>query len=210
MKAKFIYTALLAVLFLSANIYSQRRPIELVLGVEGGINIGNFTGTPDPSSSSRTGLIAGASLEIGFTKNFAIQTGLRFIMKGAQTTGDGVVYVDKLNYLEIPALIRADFPLSEVEPYLLAGPVLGINMSANEDQTPNGGTTTTVDISNAISGTDFGLLFGGGVEFKLNKKIDLFAQFGYELGLSNILKNATNQTLKNTGIQLTAGVLFDL
>src|SRR5438876_47225 len=120
MKAKFIYTALLGLLFLSTSIYSQ-HPIELALGVEGGINI-----------------------------------------------------------------------------------------SASEDDTPNGGTTTNTDISTLINGTDFSLLFGAGIEFNLNKRTDLFAQLGYELGLTNILKNVTTRTLKNTGLQITAGAVFDL
>ncbi len=203
-----IFLVLLVSIFITASSYSQ---VKLSIGAEGGINISNFSGTPDPQSSSRTGLIFGANLDIGFGHYISVQPGLRFIMKGASSTGaDGTAFVDKLNYLEIPVLLKATFHLTEVSPYLMAGPILGINMSANEDQTPQGGTTTTTDISQFISGTDFGLLFGGGVGFKIAPKVDLFAQFGYCLGLSNILKNATTSTLKNTGIQLTAGAMFHL
>jgi opacity protein-like surface antigen len=209
MKAKFIYATLLAVMFLSSNVYSQRG-LEIKLGPEAGINIANFSGTPDPNTNTRTGLIFGANLELGFSKNFSVQPGLRFIMKGASSSSAAGTVTDKLNYLEIPVLLKVNFPLTEVLPYLIAGPVLGINMSASEDQTPTGGTTTTVDVSNSISGTDFNLLVGGGVGFRLTKRIDLFAQFAYAFGLSNILKNNTTSTLKNNGIQLTAGAMFDL
>ena len=131
-------------------------------------------------------------------------------MKGASNSSAAGSVSDKLNYLEIPVLLKVTFPLTEVSPYLIGGPVLAINMSANEDQTPTGGTTTTVDVSNDISGTDFDLLVGGGVGFKVAPRMDIFAQFGYSFGLSNILKNSTTNTLKNNGIQLTAGVMFHL
>jgi hypothetical protein len=203
-----IFLVLLISMFITASSFSQ---IKLSIGPEAGINISNFAGTPDPQSSSRTGLLFGADFAIGFGKYMAVQTGLRFVMKGASSTGaNGTAYVDKLNYLEIPLLLKVTFPLTEVSPYLLAGPVLGINMSANEDATPNGGTTQTTDLGPFITGTDFGLLFGGGVAFKIAPKIDLFAQFGYSLGLSNILKNSTTNTLKNNGIQITAGAMFHL
>ena len=210
MKAKFIYTALIAVMFLSANVYSQRA-LELKIGPEAGINIASFSSTPDFAYTTRTGLIIGANFEIGFNKNFSVQPGVRYIMKGAGgSDGAGGTFTTKLNYLDIPVLLKVNFPLSEVTPYLLAGPVLSINMSASQDDTPNGGTTTTTDVSAQVSGSDFGILFGGGVGFAMNKKIDIYAQFGYQLGLSNILKNNTTTTLKNNGIQLTAGVMFDI
>ncbi len=206
MKFKIFLVACLAVLITSTS-YSQ---LKLAIGGEAGINIANFTGTPDPSTSTRTGLIIGADFSMGFTKYIAIQPGLKFIMKGASNSSAAGSVSDKLNYLEIPVLLKVTFPLTEVSPYLIGGPVLAINMSANEDQTPTGGTTTTVDVSNDISGTDFDLLVGGGVGFKVAPRMDIFAQFGYSFGLSNILKNSTTNTLKNNGIQLTAGVMFHL
>jgi hypothetical protein len=208
MKARIIYAVLLAVIFLSTT--TTNSQIKLKIGPEAGICIANFTGTPDPTSNSRTGLIFGANLEIGISKYISIQPGLRFVMKGASTTVTGGTFTDKLNYLEIPALLKVNFALTEVNPYVFAGPVLGVMLSANEDQTPTGGTTTTSDISSLLSGTDFDIMFGAGVGFKIAPKIELYGQFGYSLGLSNILKNATTQTLKNNSIQLTAGAMFAL
>lgn len=208
MKAKLIVLSLLAVMVLSTNVFSQG--IKLSFGPEAGINIASFTGTPDPQSNSRTGLIVGANMEIGFNKYFSVQPGLRFVMKGSSASVTGGTITDKLNYLEIPALLKVNFALTEVNPYIMAGPVLAISLSANEDQTPTGGTTTTTDVSNNVSGTDFCMMFGGGVGFKVTHKVDLYVQVGYSLGLSNILKNTTTATLKNNGIQITAGAMFGL
>lgn len=107
-------------------------------------------------------------------------------------------------------MLKVTFPLTEVRPYLLAGPVLSVNMSANQDNTPQCGPSTTTDISNFITGTDFDITFGGGVGFKVTPKVEMYVQFGYMLGLSNILKNNTTTTIKNNGIQITAGAMFGL
>jgi hypothetical protein len=207
MKLKIFLVAFICILFTSAS-YSQ---IKLSIGPEVGINIANLSATPDFSYTSRTGLLFGANLDMGFGHYISVQPGLRFVMKGAGgSDGAGGSFTIKLNYFEIPVLLKVTFPLTEVKPFLFAGPVLGINMSANEDDTPQGGTTTTTDVSNNVSGTDFSILFGGGVGFKVAPKVDLYASFGYQLGLSNILKNNTTTTLKNTGIQITAGAWFHL
>jgi hypothetical protein len=207
-----IFLVVFVSMFITASSFSQ---VKLGIGVEGGVNIANVTSTPDISSTSHTGLIIGGFLDIGVSKNLSVVPGLRFIMKGFTFTGtdpgNGLTYTatDKGNYLEIPLLLKVTFPLTEVKLYLFGGPELGINLSANQDVT-EGGTTTTSDISSYISGTDFGLLFGGGVAFKLAPKTDLFVNVGYSFGLSNIYKNDPNITVKNTGIQLTAGAIFHL
>ncbi len=207
MKFKIFLVLILGVLLTTAS-YSQ---VKLAIGPEVGINIANFTTTPDISTSTRTGMIFGADLDVGFGHYISIQPGLRFVMKGASgNDGAGGTVTDKLNYFEIPVLLKVTFPLTEVKPFLIAGPILGINMSANADDTPQGGNGTSTDISSSISGTDFNLLIGGGVGFKIAPKIDLYGQFGYAFGLSNILKNATTQTFKTTGLQITAGAWFHL
>lgn len=207
MKLKLFLVAFICVLFTSVS-YSQ---VKLSLGVEAGINIASLSATPDFSYTTRTGLIFGANLDMGFGQYISVQPGLRFVMRGAGgSDGAGGSFAIKLNYFEIPVLLKVTFPLTEVKPFLFAGPVLGINMSANQDNTPQGGTSTTTDVSQFISGSDFSILFGGGVAFKVTPKVDLFASFGYQLGLSNILKNNTATTLKNNGILLTAGANFHL
>jgi len=196
-------------LFLISIIYTNANSQSLALGIEGGINISNISSTPSFTTNSRTGLIIGTLLDINVSKSITITPGLRYIMKGWSSTSNGITYTDKLNYFEVPALLKVKFPLTEVKPYLVGGPVLGIMLSANEDQS-NGTQTNTVDISNLAESIDFGLLFGGGLDFRVGVKTDLFVQAAYQLGLSNILKNSTTTTLKNNGIQITGGVKFKL
>jgi hypothetical protein len=205
MKLKTTFLALILVLT-SFSVYAQP---SLSLGIEGGLNLANVSITPSQTSNSRTGLIVGGILDIGISNNIGIQGGLRYIMKGFQVTNGGATFTDKLNYIEVPALLKVKFPLTEVKPYLVGGPVLGIRVSASEEQS-NGTQTADVDASSAFESIDFGLLFGGGLDFKVATKTDLFIQAGYSFGLSNIWKQTTTVTVKNYGIQFTGGVKFRL
>ncbi len=205
MKLKII---LVAALMMITGITAYSQP-SLSLGLEGGLNLANVSITPSQTSNSRTGLIIGGVLDIGISRNIGVTTGLRFTMKGFQVTNQGVTFTDKLNYLEVPALLKVKFPLTEVKPYLVGGPVLGIRISASEEQS-NGTQTADVDASSAYESIDFGLLFGGGLDFNVATKTDLFIQAGYGFGLSNIWKQSTTVTVKNYGIQITGGVKFKL
>jgi len=196
----------LFVAFSSVSVYSQTT---LALGLEAGLNLANVSITPSQTSNSRTGLIIGGVMDIGISKNIGVTSGLRYIMKGFQVTNQGATFTDKLSYLEVPALLKVKFPLTEIKPYVIGGPVLGIRVSASEEQS-NGTQTNDVDASSAFESIDFGLLFGAGMDFNVATKTDLFVQAGYSFGLSNIWKQTTTVTVKNYGIQITGGVKFKL
>lgn len=183
---------------------------KLSLGVEAGINIANTTETPTSTLGTRTGLLFGGMLDIDISKNITITPEVRFVMAGNSGAVTGGVITNKASIIEINALLKTKFPTSEIKPYLFAGPSLGLILSVSQDQTPTGGQTQNFDISSNFETINFGILFGGGLGFKIAPKIDLFAQFGYALGLSNILKNNPASTVKLTGIQITGGAMFGL
>lgn len=204
---------LLIVLSFSNNSNAQ---VKIALGLEAGINIANTTETPSQNTSSKVGLIGGGNVDLGLSTQISIVTGLRYVMKGNSQTGtfqdqQGNVYTEvssKGNYLQFPALLKVKFPLTEIKPYLIAGPMLGILLSATQSATgPN--TSRDFDIKSNFESTEFSLLFGGGMDFRVATKTDLFIQFAYELGLSNISKVA-NTTAKTNGIQITGGVKFGM
>lgn len=201
-------STLLALFLMAASMTVYSQP-NISLGLEGGLNLANVSITPSQTSNSRTGLIIGGILDVGISSNIGIQGGLRYTMKGFQVTNGGATFTDKLNYIEVPALLKVKFPLTEVKPYLVGGPVLGIRVSASEEQS-NGTQTADVDASSAYESIDFGLLFAGGLDFRVAAKTDLFIQGGYSFGLSNIWKQTTTVTVKNYGIQFTGGVKFKL
>ncbi len=205
MKNLFTSIALILILVVSSNVNSQ----SIALGIEGGINIANITATPTATTSSRTGIIAGGIIDINITPNITITSGLRYNMKGYESVVGATTFTIKLGYLEFPALLKVKFPLTEIKPYLIAGPTLGIKLSATQTQSTATQTVDT-DVSSSVESTDFGLLFGAGMDFRVGARTLLFVQPAYSLGLSNILKNAPTSTIKNNGFQITAGVKFGM
>lgn len=189
---------------LSTQVYSQS---SIGLGIEGGVNMANINVTPNFTTNGRTGILIGAFADIGLSRTIYLRPGIRYVSKGFSNTDNGITYTDKLSYLEIPALLKVSFPLTEVKPYLLAGPTLGIQLSANEEAT-DGVQVQTADASSIYESIDFGLYFGAGVDFHVSK-VDMFVGGGYSMGLSNIVKQ-TNISGKNYGFQLTGGIKFNL
>ncbi len=170
----------------------------------------NITPTPAVSTNTRTGIIVGGVLEFGISPNISVVTGLRYVGKGYKQAS-GVQTLDlKADYLEFPVLLKVKFPLTEIKPYLIGGPTIGINVSANEEFN-NGVTVVTTDVKKDVESIDFGLLLGAGMDFRVATKTNLFVQFGYSLGLTNSNKAVgSTATAKNYGIQITAGAKFNL
>lgn len=204
-KLSIVLAAVFMVYFTAGSLYSQ----STYLGVEGGINLSNMSITPDiPTSSGRTCMMVGGFAEIGVSRTFSIRPGARFIMKGISNTNNGVTLTDKLSYLEFPVLMKVTFPLTEVKPYILAGPTLGIQLSASTEFN-NGQQSQTFDISSAYETIDFGLFFGSGIDFRIANKTEMFIGGGYSLGLTNVVK-VQGVSGKNSGLQFMGGVKFGL
>lgn len=206
MKTKIFIIAALITLF-GTQTYSQ----SIAVGLIAGVNIANVKFTPKLATSpdSRTGAVIGGLIDIGISSNIAIETGLEYVMKGAEATSGGVTEKLKLDYLEFPALVKVKIPMTEVNPYVLAGLTLGVNLSAKAED-DNGQTSQEVDIKDNIESSDFGLFFGAGLNFRVATKTSLFVQGGYSLGLTDINKVASATEVKNYGIQLGAGVMINL
>jgi len=210
-KRTFTLLAVTLMIALTPDAFSQTSGI----GIEGGINLADISLMPQSNSSNRTGMMVGAFADIGISKTFYFHPGLRYVMKGATfSANNGIAtttITTKISYLEFPALIKVAFPLTEVRPYIMAGPTLGIMLSAIQDQN-DGINSSSNDISQNLETVDFGLFFGGGIDFHVAHRMDMFVGGGYSLGLSNIVKTNPNlqQTGKNLGIQFTAGIKFGL
>lgn len=214
MKKTITLLAVTIMIALTPDAFSQTSGI----GLEGGLNLADISIAPAAfNSSSRTGMMVGAFADIGISKSFYFRSGLRYVMKGFSTTNNNgiatITTTDKISYLEFPALLKVAFPLTEVKPYFMAGPTLGIMLSATQDQT-DGLNSASNDLSPLLETIDFGLYFGGGVDFHVAPKIDMFVGGGYSLGLTNIVKpnpnNLQQLTGKNLGIQFMSGVKFGL
>lgn len=207
-----------AILIASCLVNAQ----ELKFGAKLGLNISNFSGDLT-DAKSLIGAQLGGFAEIKITDKFAVQPELLFSMQGSKTsyseTDVNYSYSEnsknKLNYLNIPVL--AKLYISE-KFALLAGPQFGLLMSAKKD----------FDISETISGVNdtysesidaknfyksVAMSFNLGTTYSITENI--FVDARYNLGLSNISKNYTDENgdaistnIKNNLIQFSVGYKF--
>jgi len=167
-------------------------------GVKAGINISNHKTTGEGinvNTSPLVGLHIGAYGHYFILEPLAVQGELLFSMKGSKWDDPYFSGKDKVNYLDIPVLVRC-----QVLEYLNvhAGPQLGIMVSAKQISDDG----DKVDIKEYYKGTDFSLVFG--VEGNLPHNINVTIR--YLLGLSTINTEAEYwEEWKNTVWQISIG-----
>src|SRR5438874_12214726 len=92
-------------------------------GLKVGVNFAKAVVASDTAATleNKTGAAAGAFVRLGLSR-IAIQPEILFSMKGGQQPAGGDEFHLKLNYLEIPVLLRLGMPLGGFAPFLVAGP----------------------------------------------------------------------------------------
>jgi hypothetical protein len=205
--------------------------LPIRLGFNAGINIANQSLTNfsfSDSKGSRKGVIIGGLVELGISNLFSIQAEPRYIQKGRNggefviTTADSpegigrgeLVY--KLDYIEIPLLLKARVGPGNIKGFFFAGPNLGLMLSAKgvlnltevyvQSVTP----PPDVDLKDEYETLDLSIDAGGGVEYRIGPKMSFLGSARYSHGLSNISSFSPSFSIKSYGIQIMVGVLFDL
>ena len=130
-------------------------------GVKAGVNFSNVSFDPEDEEccDPRVGFAVGLFTTVGVTDAVSFQPEFLYSMKGAKfSEGDEEL---KIDYFEIPLLLRADFTTSgNIRPFVLIGPSLGFKLNAKIDEDGE-----EVDIDDDVEGFDLGLAIGGGLQF---------------------------------------------
>ncbi|MGE5341007.1 MAG: porin family protein [Candidatus Omnitrophota bacterium] len=92
----------------------------------------------------------------------------------------------KLNYIEIPVLLKVKFP-GVVAPYILAGGYGAFKMSSKRVIKVSGTQTEDIKIKTNLKNMDWGLVGGVGVDFKIGMA-KILIEGRYEVGLTKIFK----------------------
>ena len=215
-----IVTGVLALMFLLPN-------LSLAAGVKGGIKVGvsiaklhgddvaELQDLLGEDLKSRIGFSAGGFITFNINKFFAIQPEVLYTQKGLKIEGDflgeTVTILMKLDYLEIPVLVKIIFPSpGGVKPCVFAGPVLALKLSSKL-KVEALGESEEVDIED-VRGTGFGLIIGAGVDFGLGAsgmgKMTLDVR--YSLGLSTVdeVVGGVTTDIKNGVFSLMVGFSF--
>ncbi len=179
---------------------------QLHVGPRIGINLAEQSLGTDfgsVSADSRTGILAGAFANYPLGAPFYLQPEVLYSSKGWSFADASV----KLDYLEIPVLFGAAFPLenSAIRPTVFAGPEIGIQLSCDAEGE---------DCGDGYKSLDLGIVFGGGIIWGL-ASFDLFLDGRYALGLTDVLDTGDvvdleDVSAKNRAWQFSAGIGFPI
>lgn len=182
----------------------------MLFGVKGGMNLANWTGSDTEflTLDNKMKVAFGGGIWFGyaFNENFSIQPELLLMMKGTKWEESGVTLSANYNYLDLNLLAKMTFPMEgSVTPFIFVGPQIGFLMSA-KFKAEYEGDSEEIDVKDEYKDIDFGLAFGGGVDYNLEAGCVSF-DVRYNLGLMSIY-DGENVDQKNAGIIFMAGYGF--
>lgn len=135
-----------------------------------------------------------------------------YIRKGSKLLHMGATdatYTIKDDYIEVPVLLKVNFlPNNSVNPYFIGGTYWAYLTRAMNDIDVAGIHNETVNIKDDLKTSDFGLIGGVGVEFKLGKMPkNILLEARYEFGMVDIYKGSDGR-MKNSSIVFNVGFGF--
>lgn len=155
--------------------------------------ITNMSYNQDYSPATKSALFqfsGGLGLEMSFTPNIAAEVDLLFTPAGAkfEETFMGDKYSDTFKGygLSLPVLLKVSF-LSGTRPFVVAGGAIGYTLS-HKLFWKGPGVSGEDDLTDEVNLLQFGLVFGGGVDFVL-AGMNFSVEARYTLGLSNLIKH---------------------
>lgn len=184
-------------------------------GITVGATFSNIHGADDLQLEQRTGTTVGASLQMPVGPHLAIQPELLFVNKGASfrrqpTTGARQGGI-KLDYIEIPVLLRYDFARTLLGPHLYIGPSASFNVGCTLfDFNNSTGKSDCKSNDFKPRSLDYGLSLGGGVDLNLGGT-SLTGGARYGIGLADIRSDNSQEfhdRVSNGVLSLYLGVNF--
>lgn len=203
-----------AVVLLLATFAPQRASAEVTfdLGVKGGLSLAKIkldeVEAEDFGSLKKP--VVGAFFSLNLNDFFSVQPEIWLIQHGGSMEDvlKEAVYKYELvfSYIHIPVLAKVRLMKEgQVKPILFAGPAVGFLTKAVERYYIDGVLDEEADVKEYLKSTNFGAVFGGGVEFVMDKLL-LILDIRYNLGLANI--NDGEESIKANAVLITAGIGF--
>ena len=168
---------------------------QMTIGAKGGVNLANLENAEVLGDESRTGFVGGGFLRMGFLRGLTLQPELLYSSKGAEFPDEGVPESGGeiiLDYVEIPVLLRYDFPFEPFRPYLYGGPYGAFEVGCEVDVA--GENTEATDCGEGFGGDnrrsfDWGAIAGGGLSFGMGPgRLLLEARYG--IGMQDLIDDA--------------------
>ncbi len=158
-------------------------------------------------SSSKTGLNVGAVAGIQLTPQMPLffETGLEYVEKGGKGKLDGDKFSVGLNYLEVPLVLKYSAyvaPATAVEPFIGGYIGCGIGGKVKDYHARDAYSSFSDGYGANFKRMDGGIRVGCGLAYEM-----LYAEVGYDFGLTNIGDNAFDDT-HNGALFLNIGLNF--
>ena len=185
------------------------------IGIIAGGTFSQLRGLDNVTAKNRNGTMFGATLTVPLGGRMAVQPELLFINKGSELDLGGAGTRDvRLDYLEIPLLLRFDRSITSVlGPHLYLGPSIGFNVGCNVTASGNGIPNTSSNCTRDNfdpKSFDWGAVIGAGVDLNLGG-LGVTAGARYGIGIADISKDdksALEQRVRNGTLTVYAGLLF--
>ncbi len=174
------------------------------VGLEGGLSIANATLDPAVTTTARSGLAAGAMVELGVSEDFYLVVEALYVQRGYKESASGVETIYKQDYIDIPVQLKYDINLVLVKPFFTFGPYLGFLSKAGSETAGTSLTYTT-----GYKTTEFGLSLGVGAELPFSPVTSLFVSGRYNMGLTNVLDSSVSSQ-KSRGLIVMGGLLIGI
>lgn len=201
----------------AAGVAAQGIPLvphRPTIGVMGGVNLAKVSGDDVDGLDSRTGFMGGVFITFHLTNAFGIEPEALYSQRGASMDdGSGVDATIKMDYIDIPVLLRFDIPVvGPIRPFFVAGPAFGIQTKCSI-AAEGGGVSASVDCDQFdedpeanIDNKSFDLsgVFGAGLDFRLGSRT-LMVGARYQHGFSDVVKDAS---AKSRTWSIVAGIGF--
>jgi hypothetical protein len=174
---------------------------SIMVGVKGGGSFANLGGGDVYNNSITDGGTGGVFARYALTGIVGVEPEVLFVTKGAKYEAEGLKAEQKINYIEIPLLVRATLPNeSRIKPSLFAGPAIGM---LRLNKITNGGN---IDIKDATRSIDISGVAGAGIEYLVGKG-SVLIDARYEMGLTTIMKKSGGERkdVKNRVISIMVG-----
>ena len=202
---KKLFTILLVAVSCSTAFSQEKGNFEYGFNV--GLNLSTVTSGTNNNSDSRVGFNAGAFGDYFFSDRWSIKAKLTYDQKGWNSgyfinEDDSFLTDYHFDYLTVPVMANWHFGKKR-NWYLNFGPYVGFLMSAKESR-------FGIDIKELTQSIDAGLALGIGVKIPVSDKIKIVLESDGQSGLTDIFKNNTGNSIRNSRSSLNAGLVFGL
>jgi len=184
------------------------QTLEAGVGIKGGMALSKFAMKPaDVFPFPLVNLpapVGGVYFDLGLGP-LSFEADVFYARTGMKGTFEGATVEYRLDYIQVPVLLKIKvIPAGPLRPFISAGGYGAYLLSAKGVMTG----VPSEDIGDMFEKTDYGVVGGVGVEFKL-PGLKLTAEGRYNFGLANIGKDAgEGESAKNRSIMALVGIGF--